>query len=61
LEITDYQSIRKKVIQLGKEDIVRIRAKRLQIELSEPGTDVPYTDAYEMAYHELIDSSSISF
>ena len=61
MEVTDYQSIRKKVIQLGKEDIVRIRAKRLQIELSEPDTEVPYTDAYEMAYHELIDSSSFSF
>ena len=61
MEIVDYQSIKKRVIQLGKEDIVRNRAKRLQIELSEPGSSVPFKDAYEMAYHELIDSSSISF
>lgn len=61
MEIVDYQSIKKKVIKLGKEDEVRSRAKRLQIQLSEPGSNVPFKDAYEMAYHELIDSSSISF
>ena len=58
MEIVDYQSIKQKVIRLGKEDIVRNRAKRLQIELSEPDTEVPFKDAYEMAYHELIESST---
>jgi len=51
---TDYRSIRKKVKVMGKDDEVRRRAKELQILLSEPDTEVPYKDAIEMAYNEII-------
>ena len=51
---TDYRSIVKKVKVMGKDDEVRRRAKELQILLSEPDTDVPYKDAFEMAYNEIV-------
>ena len=51
---TDYRSIVKKVKVMGKDDEVRRRAKELQIQLKEPDTDVPYRDALEMAYNEII-------
>ena len=61
-EVTDYQYIRKHTIKLGKEDKVRERAIELQKELREPGCIVPYHDAYEMAYNEIvIDGNSFSF
>ena len=57
----DYRSIVKKVKVMGKDVEVRNRAIELQHQLSEPDSKVPYRDALEMAYNELIDSSSISF
>ena len=51
---TDYRSIVKKVKVMGKDDEVRRRAKELQILLAEPDTKVPYRDAIEMAYNEII-------
>jgi hypothetical protein len=51
---TDYRSIVKKVKVMGKDDEVKKRAKELQIQLAEPDTVVPYRDAIEMAYNEII-------
>ena len=51
---TDYRSIVKKVKVMGKDAEVRRRAKELQIQLEEPDTKVPYRDALEMAYNEII-------
>ena len=53
-EVTDYQYIRKHTIKLGKEEKVKKRAIQLQYQLSEPGAVVPYKDAFEMAYNEII-------
>ena len=53
-EITDYQYIKEKTIKLGKEEKVRKRAIQLQYQLSEPGSVVPYKDAFEMAYNEIV-------
>ena len=53
-EITDYQYIKEKTIKLGKEEKVKKRAIQLQYQLSEPGAVVPYRDAFEMAYNEII-------
>jgi hypothetical protein len=51
---TDYRSIVRRIKVMGKDDEVRRRAKELQILLAEPDTDVPYKDAIEMAYNEII-------
>lgn len=51
---TDYQSIRRHTIKVGKEVEVKKRAQQLQIELAEPGCSVPYRDAFEMAYNEIV-------
>jgi hypothetical protein len=56
LEVIDYQSIRKHIIKLGKEVEVKNRAKELQKQLRDPGADLPFRDAYEMAYNEIIQS-----
>ena len=39
---------------MGKDAEVRKRAKELQIQLEEPNSKVPYKDALEMAYNEII-------
>jgi hypothetical protein len=54
LEIVDYQSIRRRVKGIGKEESVRRRAKELQLQLKEPGCNVPFKDAYVMAYNEIV-------
>jgi hypothetical protein len=51
---TDYRSIVRRIKVMGKDDEVRRRAKELQILLAEPDTKVPYKDAIEMAYNEII-------
>ena len=48
-----YYQIRKRVEQSGKSLEVRELAKQLQLQLSEPGSNVPFKDAYEMAYNEI--------
>ena len=53
-EVTDYQYIKKHTIKLGKEEKVKKRAIQLQYQLSEPGAVVPYKDAFEMAYNEIV-------
>jgi hypothetical protein len=50
----DYRSIVRRIKVMGKDDEVRKRAKELQILLAEPDTKVPYRDAIEMAYNEII-------
>ena len=55
MEILDYYSIRESVKRIGRENEVRLRAKELQRQLAEPETDVPFKDAYEMAYYEFRD------
>jgi hypothetical protein len=57
LEIIDYQRIRDTSVKGGRENRIRSRAKELQIQLSEPGSDIPFVDAYEMAYNEIISES----
>ena len=57
MEIIDYQDNLSKNTHSGRENKIRSRAKELQIQLSEPGSDVPFEDAYEMAYNELISES----
>ena len=51
---TDYQIIKRHTIRVGKEVEVNKRAAQLQRELAEPGCPVPYRDAYEMAYNEIV-------
>ena len=48
-----YYQIRKKVEESGKSLEVNELAKQLQSQLSEPGSNVPFKDAYEMAYNEI--------
>ena len=48
-----YYQIRKRVEQSGKSLEVRELAKQLQLQLSEPGSNIPFKDAYEMAYNEI--------
>jgi hypothetical protein len=59
LEVTDYQHIRKHIIKLGKQVEVKQRAKQLQSLLSEGDAKVPYRDAVEMAYNELLESNRL--
>ena len=56
MEVIDYQSIRKHISELGKEEVVKKRAKELQKQLRDPGVNLPFRDAYEMAYNEIIQS-----
>ena len=53
MEVMTYYQIRKRVEQSGKSLEVRELAKQLQLQLSEPGSNVPFKDAYEMAYNEI--------
>ncbi len=48
-----YYQIRRKVEQSGKSLEVNELAKQLQLQLSEPGSNIPFRDAYEMAYNEI--------
>ena len=57
MEVTDYQSIKQWATRLGKEEVVRKRAKELQSQLSEGDEVVPFRDAYEMAYNEISESN----
>jgi hypothetical protein len=52
--MSDYLSLKKHTIKLGVHDEVRSYAKKLQIQLGEPDTNVPFKDAYEMAYNEIV-------
>ena len=53
MEVMNYYQIRKRVEQSGKSLEVNELAKQLQLQLSEPGSNVPFKDAYEMAYNEI--------
>ena len=54
----NYKSIKDTATKLGNEDKVRERAIQLQKELREPGCIIPYVDAYEMAYNEILSMGS---
>ncbi len=49
-----YYKITKRVEELGKALECRELAKQIQSQLSEPGTNVSFKDAYEMAYNEIL-------
>jgi len=53
MEVISYYQIRKRVEQSGKSLEVNELAKQLQSQLSEPGNNIPFRDAYEMAYNEI--------
>ena len=53
MEVMTYYQIRKRAEESGKALEVRELAKQLQLQLSEPGSNVPFKDAYEMAYNEI--------
>ena len=55
--LTHYQ-IKRRVEESGKSLEVNELAKRLQLQLSEPGANVSFKDAYEMAYNEILLSYS---
>lgn len=57
MEVVDYQTVKERVIKMGKEELVRRRALEIQNELSEPGANVSFKDAFEMAYNEIADST----
>jgi len=57
VEESEYQYIRKRAKDLGKEDTILQRAKEIQSQLSEPGCSVPFEDAFEMAYNEISESN----
>ena len=52
--MSDYHNLKKHTIKLGMHDEVRDYARKLQIQLGEPNTNVPFKDAYEMAYNEMV-------
>jgi len=55
--LTHYQ-IKRRVEELGKSLEVNELARELQLQLSEPGANVSFKDAYEMAYNEILLSYS---
>ena len=57
MEIVDYQTIKERAVQMGKEELVRQRALELMEQLSEPGNNISFKDAYEMAYNDIVESS----
>jgi len=57
MEIVDYQTIKERAVQMGKEELVRQRALEIQSQLSEPGNNISFKDAYEMAYNDIVESS----
>jgi len=52
--MSDYLKLKTHTIKLGMHDEVRSYARKLQIQLGEPDTNVPFKDAYEMAYNEIV-------
>jgi hypothetical protein len=54
MEVMTYYQIKKIVEREGKVLEVRELAKELQLQLSEPGANIPFKDAYEMAYNEIL-------
>lgn len=48
-----YYQMKKKVEQSGKTLEINELAKQLQSQLSEPGSNITFKDAYEMAYNEM--------
>jgi hypothetical protein len=54
MEVMTYYQIKKRVEREGKVLEVRELAKELQLQLSEPGANIPFKDAYEMAYNEIL-------
>ena len=57
MEIVDYQTLKERANHIGKEELVRQRAKEIQLQLSEPGSNIPFKDAFEMAYNEITQST----
>ena len=53
-----YYQMKKRVEDEGKALQVNELAKQLQSQLSEPGSNVSFKDAYEMAYNEIFLSYS---
>ena len=53
-----HSQIKRRVEESGKALEVNELAKRLQLQLSEPGANVSFKDAYEMAYNEILLSYS---
>jgi len=54
LEVIDYQTIKKRVQRFNKEVEVSRYAKELIAQLSEGDEEVPFKDAYTMAYLEIV-------
>jgi hypothetical protein len=54
LEVIDYQTIKSRVQRFNKEVEVRRYAKELIAQLSEGDEEVPFKDAYAMAYLEIV-------
>ena len=52
--MSDYLKLKTHTIKLGMHDEVRDYARKLQIQLGEPDTNIPFKDAYEMAYNEMV-------
>jgi len=53
-----YHQMKKRVEEKGKALQVNELAKQLQSQLSEPGSNISFKDAYEMAYNEIFLSYS---
>tara|TARA_E500000178_G_scaffold315191_1_gene333966 strand:- start:1305 stop:1481 length:177 start_codon:yes stop_codon:yes gene_type:complete len=49
-----YYQIKKRIEELGKELEANELARKIQLQLSEPGASVSFKDAYEMAYNEIL-------
>ena len=49
-----YYQIKKRIEELGKELEANDLARKIQLQLSEPGASVSFKDAYEMAYNEIL-------
>lgn len=54
MEVIDYQTIKSRVQRFNKEVEVRRYAKELIAQLSEGDEEVPFKDAYAMAYLEIV-------
>ena len=48
-----YYQMKRRVEQSGKTLEINELAKQLQSQLSEPGSNISFKDAYEMAYNEM--------
>lgn len=54
MEIIDYQTIKSRVQRFNKEVEVSNYAKELIVQLSDGEEEVPFEDAYTMAYLEIV-------